>query len=115
MGRRARQSRTLGWGRRRRGRGARGRGATAWGRRITVSLLAGRGPGRQRASVTDPGPFDHLPLAPPGLEADAARRFRTELSPDEYAARFGHDFVLFSYHDYRYRQPGLTEWVQRLG
>jgi hypothetical protein len=59
--------------------------------------------------------FDHLPLADAGYEAWALRLFKLEMAPDEYAARFGHEFVLFSFANYRYTRPGLTEWVQRLG
>jgi hypothetical protein len=38
--------------------------------------------------------------------------FRLELSPEEFAARYAHDFAMFSFHEYRYRRPGMTEWVQ---
>lgn len=60
-------------------------------------------------------PFDHLPLADPGREAHALALFRLDMTPEEYAARFGHEFALFSFDDFRYTEPGLTEWVQRLG
>jgi hypothetical protein len=59
--------------------------------------------------------FDHLPLADAGREGHAIQLFRLDLSPEEYAARFGHQFALFSFDEFRYSRPGLTEWVQRLG
>jgi hypothetical protein len=59
--------------------------------------------------------FDDLPMADPEREKLALDRFRLDMSPDEYAARFGHEFALFSFDEYRYAKPGLTEWVQRLG
>jgi hypothetical protein len=37
------------------------------------------------------------------------------LSPEEYAARHGHEWVCFSFHLYRYRDPTLGAWVRRLG
>lgn len=59
--------------------------------------------------------FSELPLADPGREAHALGLFRFELAPDEYAARQGHEFVQFSFDDYRYSRPELTLWIQRLG
>ena len=59
--------------------------------------------------------FNHLPLADAGREAYALDLFRLDLSPEEYAARFGHQFATFSFDNFRYSRPGLTEWVQRLG
>lgn len=59
--------------------------------------------------------FAELPLADPGREAHAVSLFRLEMAPEEYAARHGHEFVLFSFDDYRYSRPELTLWVQRLG
>ena len=59
--------------------------------------------------------FDHLPLADAGREAHALELFHLEMTPEEYAARFGHEFALFSFDEFRYSRPGLTEWVQRLG
>ena len=59
--------------------------------------------------------FEALPLADPERERHALSLFRLELAPEEYAARYGHEFVLFPFDNYRYAHPGLTEWVQRLG
>jgi hypothetical protein len=59
--------------------------------------------------------FEDLPLADAGRERDALDLFPLEMSPEEFAARHGHEFVLFSYDEVRYAHPGLTEWVQRLG
>jgi hypothetical protein len=59
--------------------------------------------------------FDHLPLADPGREKHALELFCLEMSPDEYAARFSHEFLCFSFDEYRYSRPDLTAWVQRLG
>lgn len=59
--------------------------------------------------------LDDLPFADAGRETHARELFRLDMSPEEYAARFGHQFVLFPFDNYRYSLPGLTEWVQRLG
>lgn len=59
--------------------------------------------------------FSELPLADPDREAHALSLFRLEMAPEEYAARHGHEFALFSFDDYRYSRPELTLWVQRLG
>jgi hypothetical protein len=37
------------------------------------------------------------------------------MTPDEYAARFGHQWASFSFDECRYSTPRLTEWIQRLG
>jgi hypothetical protein len=43
------------------------------------------------------------------------KRFRNlELSPKEFAARYGHEFAMFSYHERHYERPGMNEWVQQL-
>jgi hypothetical protein len=39
-----------------------------------------------------PQTFDHLPLADAGRERAALELFPLDTSPEEYAARFGHDF-----------------------
>jgi hypothetical protein len=59
--------------------------------------------------------FDHLPLAEEGREKCALALFRLEMLPEEFAARFGHQFAPFAFDYYRYSHPGLTEWVQHLG
>jgi hypothetical protein len=56
-----------------------------------------------------------LPMADPGREADARRLFPFDLSPDEYAARHGHGWYCFSFDDYRYPDPKVDAWIQRLG
>jgi hypothetical protein len=38
-----------------------------------------------------------------------------QLSPEEYAARRGHLWALFSLDEYPYRDPTLGAWVRRLG
>jgi hypothetical protein len=38
-----------------------------------------------------------------------------QLSPEEYAARHAHQWLCFSYHRYRYRDPALGAWVRRVG
>jgi hypothetical protein len=39
---------------------------------------------------------------------------KLELSPEEFAARYGHEFALFNFHERRYLRPGMNEWVQQL-
>ncbi|HYM59457.1 MAG TPA: hypothetical protein VEZ11_01050, partial [Thermoanaerobaculia bacterium] len=46
---------------------------------------------------------------------DARELFPIAMSPDEYAARHAHQWYCFSFDDYRYSDPGLDRWVQRLG
>jgi hypothetical protein len=36
------------------------------------------------------------------------------LSPEEYAARYGHNWLLFNYDRYRYRDVALGAWVHRV-
>ena len=38
-----------------------------------------------------------------------------QLSPEEYVARHAHSLGCFSFHFYRYRDPGLGAWVRRVG
>jgi hypothetical protein len=59
--------------------------------------------------------FDDLPLADPAREQHALSLFPLNMTPEEYAARFGHEWVSFSFDERRYSAPGLTEWIQRLG
>jgi hypothetical protein len=54
------------------------------------------------------------PLASPEYEKDALTRFRLDLSPEEFAARFGHQFAMFNFDRYTYRTVGMTEWVDQL-
>jgi hypothetical protein len=56
-----------------------------------------------------------LPMADPGREADARRLFPMDVTPEEYAARYGHDWHCFSMDDYRYADARLEAWIHRLG
>lgn len=60
-------------------------------------------------------PDDTLPLADPAMEAQARRMMIDGVSPDEFAARFGHTLGTFSMDQYRYRAPEVEQWVHRLG
>jgi hypothetical protein len=58
---------------------------------------------------------DELRLVSPEQEETDLRLFRNlELSPEEFAARYGHEFAMFNFDKYRYRRSGMTEWVQQL-
>lgn len=54
------------------------------------------------------------PLATPEYEKNALTRFRLDLSPEEFAARFGHHFTIFNFDKYTYRTVGMTDWVDQL-
>src|SRR5256885_12460891 len=56
-----------------------------------------------------------LPIADPGREADARNLFPFEMAPEEYAARHAHEWYCFSFDDYRYADPAVDRWIQRLG
>lgn len=57
-----------------------------------------------------------LPLADSSREQLARERFPyREQTPEEYAARHAHQWVSFSFDDYRYSDPELDAWVARLG
>jgi hypothetical protein len=58
--------------------------------------------------------MDTRPVADPEYERWALSHFRLDLSAEEFAARFGHEFALFSFDNYQYRTPGMTEWVDAL-
>jgi len=58
--------------------------------------------------------IEERPIASTEYEKDALSRFKLELSAEEYAARYGHQFALFNYDNYRYQTDGMTEWVDRL-
>lgn len=58
---------------------------------------------------------DELPMADPGREEMAREIFPLDISPEEYAAREAHRWMCFSFDDYRYSDPRLTQWIQRLG
>jgi hypothetical protein len=38
-----------------------------------------------------------------------------QLEPEEYVARHAHFLGTFSFHFYRFRDPGLGAWVRRVG
>jgi len=58
---------------------------------------------------------DNLQSVHPEQEEADLRLFRNlEFSPEEFAARYGHEFAMFPFHQYRYRRPGMIEWVQKL-
>lgn len=57
---------------------------------------------------------DERPLADSEYEKFALSIFRLELSAEEFAAREGHNFALFNFDNYRYRTPGMTQWVDNL-
>jgi hypothetical protein len=41
--------------------------------------------------------------------------FPLEMSPEEYAARHSHTWLSFSFDEYRFANPDLDAWIQRLG
>lgn len=58
---------------------------------------------------------DDLPPAPRDRERDARELFPLDMSPEEYAMRHRHEWVCFSFDDYRYSDPKMDRWIQRLG
>ena len=58
--------------------------------------------------------MDERPFADPEAERFALAIFRLDLSAEEFAARFGHQFALFNFARYRYQTPGMTHWVDQL-
>ena len=57
-----------------------------------------------------------LPLAHEGREKHARELFPyREQTPEEYAARHFHEWMTFSFDDYRYSDPELDAWIARLG
>ena len=55
------------------------------------------------------------PPASGDYEQEAFRLFPLEMSPEEYAARYGHGWMCFSFDEYRYADSRLDTWIQRLG
>ena len=47
-------------------------------------------------------------------EADFKLFRELKLSPEEFAARYGHEFAMFSFHERDYQRPGMNEWVREL-
>ncbi len=66
------------------------------------------------AEARTPDP-DSRPLADPFREKVMRREFDKGLSPEEYAARWAQGIISFSMDQYRYEDPILDAWVQRLG
>ena len=58
--------------------------------------------------------MDERPLATPEYEQHALTLSRLDLSAEEFAARFGHQFAIFNFDSYTYRTAGMTGWVDRL-
>jgi hypothetical protein len=64
------------------------------------------------ALIADPG--DERPMADPFRE-DWMRIWHAEgLTPEEWAARNAQDLLCFSGGEYRYADPAVNRWVQRL-
>jgi hypothetical protein len=56
------------------------------------------------------------PPASPDRERDARELFPiAEMTPEEYAARYGDGWYCFSFDDYSYSDPELDRWIQHLG
>ena len=53
---------------------------------------------------------------PPGWGEEMDLKLFRELkySPEEFAARYGHEFAMFSFHERHYSRPGMNEWVHAL-
>lgn len=58
---------------------------------------------------------DQRPLISEEREQRLRDVFPLEMSPEEYAGRHGATILVFSMHQYRYRDPVLQTWLQRLG
>jgi hypothetical protein len=58
--------------------------------------------------------MDPRPVADSEYERWALSLFRLDLSAEEFAARFAHEFALFNFDNFQYRTPGMTEWVDLL-
>jgi hypothetical protein len=58
---------------------------------------------------------DTLPMADSERERTATKLFPLTQSPEEYAARNAHLWDSFSFDEYRYSDPELNTWIQRLG
>jgi hypothetical protein len=54
-------------------------------------------------------------VPPHQWEDDDVKLFRNlKLSPEEFAARYGHEFATFNFHERNYKRPGMNEWVREL-
>lgn len=57
-----------------------------------------------------------LPIATSEREQLARKLFPyREQTPDEYAARKAHEWLSFSFDDFRYSDVNLDAWIARLG
>ena len=59
--------------------------------------------------------IEELPFADPGRVEAAKELFPLDMSPEEYAARHAHNWMCFSFDDYRYPDARLERWIHRLG
>lgn len=58
---------------------------------------------------------DSLPMAHPDQEKWAEEMFPyQEMSAKEYAARYGHEWMCFSFGNYQYQNVTLNEWIEQL-
>jgi len=59
--------------------------------------------------------FSEKPLADPVYERNAHELFPFEtMTPEEYAARNGHGWLMFSFGSHSYRDKKLEAWAHRL-
>lgn len=62
------------------------------------------------------GRDDDLPMADQIRERTALELFPyRELAPDAWAAKHAHEMRWFNFHQFRYRDVGLDQWLQALG
>jgi hypothetical protein len=59
--------------------------------------------------------LQELPMADQSREREAGATFPLDMTPEEYAARFAHDWMCFSFDDYRYPDARMERWIHRLG
>jgi hypothetical protein len=53
------------------------------------------------------------PVHPQQEESDLRLFHNLEYSPEEFAARCGHEFAMFPFDQYDYQRPGMTAWVKQ--
>ena len=54
-------------------------------------------------------------VAPDGYESWVHELFDFSIPPEEFAARHYHEFHQFSFSQYKYADPAIDAWIQRLG
>ena len=59
--------------------------------------------------------IEEFTMADAGREKYAREQFLFEMPPEEYAARYAHEWYCFSFDDYRYPDAGMERWIHRLG